>query len=220
MFSEIRSTSTSRLIEVREYLDKVESSIPIPPLQPSNYDNICKGLFFVYIYGIYEYTIVKTILKTIELINNEGPKLSECKVDLLCLILNDEYNSISSVGANKRWEKRWDINKKILENNNVMINTSIIPTDGKNYRYSQLKSVWTSFGIESDIIPRQDIGGRIEEMVNFRNYIAHGDKTPADIGRGFTITDLRTNYDAINLYCTYIVDVFEDYVKNKKYLKQ
>lgn len=219
MFDEIRNTSTSKLTEVREYLNKINSMIPSPPLTPSDYDNICKGLFFVYIYGVYEYTVGKTILKSIELINEANVKISQCKVDLLCLILNDEYDSIHSVGVNKRWEKRWEISKKIYDDKEVNINAEIIPTDGKNYRYSQLQSIWTSFGIEKDMLPREDIGGRINEMVDFRNFIAHGDEAPGDIGKRFTVNDLRTRYDAISMYCSYIVDVFDDYIKNKKYIK-
>lgn len=219
MFSDIKNKSSSALTEIRKYLIEVKNNIPNPPDPPTDYDNICKGLFFVYIYGVYEATISQTVIRCIELINNSNVNISSCREELLCLILNDEYNSIKSVGANKRWEKRWEVSSKFIENGIVKINANIIPTDGKNYRHSQLKSVWTSFGVENNILPRNEIGGRIDEMVNFRNDIAHGNDSPKNIGKKFTISDLESKFNDINEYCTYIVDVFEDYIQNKKYLR-
>lgn len=219
MFSDILAISTNRLTQIRNYLNILDRSIPPLPQQPTDYDNTCKGLFFVYIYGVYEYTIHSTVVQTIECINNSNKNMLDMKNILMCLSLNDEYNSIASVGANKRWEKRWELLNKIEANEKVCISTDIMPTDGKNFQHRQLESIWTSFGITTPIYPRESTGGRIKEIVGFRNDIAHGDKSPLEIGRTFTLMDLFIRFNDINEYCSYIVDTFENYINNQEYLR-
>ncbi len=79
MFSDIKAESTLRLIEVRELLDHVRHVTPKPPIPEPNNVLISKGLFFVHLYGVYEFTVKQTVTKSIELINQNTPKLSECK---------------------------------------------------------------------------------------------------------------------------------------------
>ena len=94
----------------------------------------------------------------------------------------------------------------------VLIPNEIIPTDGKNLRYRQLQSIAKTFGIHDDILPRPEIGGDIQEMVNNRNYIAHGNKTPKEVGREVSVSDLQRKLLHISEACTYIVDIYEKYI--------
>ena len=65
----------------------------------------------------------------------------------------------------------------MINNPKVVISHDMMPTDGKNIRYKQLKSIANSFGIERKMYYREnEIGGYIQEMVDNRNYIAHGNK--------------------------------------------
>lgn len=50
------------------------------------------------------------------------------------------------------------------------------------------------------MLPRNEIGGYIQEMVDNRNYIAHGNKTPKEVGRNFTILDLKINVIILRKY--------------------
>lgn len=62
--------------------------------------------------------------------------------------------------------KRWNISYKLTQNPIVVIPNEIIPTDGKNLRYRQLESIAKTFGIHNAILPRAEIGGDIQEMVD------------------------------------------------------
>lgn len=108
---------------------------------------------------------------------------------------------------------------KLTRNPIVSIPNEIVPTDGKNLRYRQLESIAKSFGIHNAILPRAEIGGNIQEMVDNRNYIAHGNKTPKEVGREVSVNDLQCKLDHISEACTYIIELYEKYIEEQMYLK-
>lgn len=211
MFDEIKNEMTRKICELRIWLSNMRDD--------DDFSSINKGLFYVYIYGIYEEIVRQTVQKTIEELNARSVKINECIYELYALIFSAEYDSIYGVGNEHKWEKRWDISTKMIENPIVLIPNEIIPTDGKNFRYRQLQSIAKTFGIHDDILPRPEIGGDIQEMVNNRNYIAHGNKTPKEVGREVSVSDLQRKLLHISEACTYIVDIYEKYINEQKYLR-
>lgn len=139
---------------------------------------------------------------------------------LLILICVTVISHISyGVGNEHKWEKRWNISDKLTRNPIVSIPNEIVPTDGKNLRYRQLESIAKSFGIHNAILPRAEIGGNIQEMVDNRNYIAHGNKTPKEVGREVSVNDLQRKLDHISEACAYIIELYEKYIEEQMYLK-
>jgi hypothetical protein len=218
MFAEIKSQSTIRLIEVRETLDFIKSKTPKPPNKEPLSLLISKGLFFVHLYGAYEYTVKTTVLKSIELINIESPKLNDCKPLLMSLALNSELDSIASVG-DKKWEKRHDLFSKVETNNGIKILSELFPTNGRNLKIRQLQSIWNTFSMAEPILPRPELGGRITELISNRNAIAHGTSSAASVGSLNTITELYKRHSEISEICSYIIHTFQEYIKIKAYLK-
>lgn len=220
MFDDIKHETTDMLLKIKLYVDEISQMIPPVPESPSDFQNALKGLFFVYLYGVYEKIITKTIGRTIEELNSSGAKISECRIELSSLIFSPEYDAIYGVGESKKWNRRWDISKKYQENPPIDITETLFPTDGRNIQDKQLTSLSMSFGNDYNIFPRPETKGYLIELVQFRNYIAHGDYLPQDIGKKFSITDLEKRLHCIDELCTYTVDSYEDYISNKKYLKQ
>ena len=211
MFNEIKEEMTRKICELRIWLSNISDS--------DDFSAINKGLFYVYIYGIYEETVRTVVQKTIEELNAKSVKIDECIYELYALIFSTEYDSIYSVGNEHKWEKRWNISDKLTRNPIVSIPNEIVPTDGKNLRYRQLESIAKSFGIHNAILPRAEIGGNIQEMVDNRNYIAHGNKTPKEVGREVSVNDLQRKLDHISEACAYIIELYEKYIEEQMYLK-
>ena len=191
MFNDIKREATSSLIKVKIYLAQISSAQPVPPEPTGDFFNSLKGLFFVYLYGIFESVVTKTTRRTIEYLNDKGITISQCKYELFDLILSPEFDALSNVGTTKKWQKRWDISNKINSNSIIQIIPTILPTDGGNIDKTQLDSIRQSFGNSRDIFPYPEIQGYLSEMVLYRNHIAHGDELPQDIGRKFTINELE-----------------------------
>lgn len=211
MFNKIKEEMTRKICELRIWLSNINDS--------DDFSTINKGLSYVYIYGIYEEAVRIVVQKTIEELNAKLVKIDECIYELYALIFSAEYDSIYGVGNEHKWEKRWNISDKLTQNPIVTIPNEIVPTDGKNLRYRQLESIAKSFGIHNAILPRAEIGGNIQEMVNNRNYIAHGNKTPKEVGCGVSVNDLQHKLDHISEACTYIIELYEKYIEEQMYLK-
>lgn len=218
MFSDLRRDSASKLVEVREFLDLTNSLIPDAPTPTPTSVLSAKGFFYVHIYGVFEYTVTNAVQKAISIINSENIPVNDLKPLILSMVLNPECDSISSVNS-KKWEKRWSLFSKIRDNTISQITTEILPTNGKNIRYNQLESIWKTFCINEPILNIPSIGGRISDIVNNRNAIAHGNFNPSEIGSRVTISELYTRHNEMSNYCSYIIQVFEDYTTNKDYLK-
>jgi hypothetical protein len=218
MFSDLKNDSASKLVEVREFLDLTNSLIPAPPIPTPNSVLSSKGFFYVHIYGVFEYTVTTAVEKTISLINDDNVLLNDLKPLVLSMVLNSECDSITSTRS-RNWKKRWSLFEKIRDNGISQIATEIFPTDGKNIRYSQLESIWTTFCIDDPILNIPSIGGRIKDIVDNRNAIAHGNFTPSEIGSRVSMPELYNRYNEMSNYCSYLIQVFEDYITNKDYLK-
>lgn len=211
MFDKIKNENIRKMRELKIWLSSFNDA--------DEFSAINKGLFYVYVYGIYEETVRSVVQETIEELNAKKLKINECIYELYALIFSPEYDSIYGVGNEHKWEKRWCISRKLKDDPIITISDEILPTDGKNIRYKQLESIAKTFGIQDNILPRQEIGGYIQEMVNNRNYIAHGNKTPREVGRDVTVSDLQSKLEYILEVCTYTIEIYERYILQQKYLR-
>lgn len=211
MFEQIKEETTRRFCELKLWVSNIDDT--------NVYGVSTRGLFFVYIYGIYEEIIREVVSATIDALNHSNVKVNECISELYTLIFSDEYDGLYNVGNEHKWEKRWNISEKIIRNPIITISHDLMPTDGKNIRYRQLDSIAKSFGMKENILPRNEVGGYIQEMVDNRNFIAHGNKTPKEVGRNYTIADLIQRCEDIAEVCSHVITVYEKYIAEKKYLK-
>lgn len=218
MFSDLKRDSAAKFVEVRDFLDFTSSLIPAPPLSTPNSILSAKGFFYVHIYGVFEYTVSTAVKKTISYINAENVKVNDFKPVILSMVLNPECDAILNTRS-RNWEKRWNLFEKFRNNPVVQIASEVFPTNGKNIRYNQLESIWKTFCIDEPILNVPSIGGRISDIVDNRNAIAHGNSDPSEIGRRVSIAELYSRHTEMSSYCSYIIQVFEDYIVNKKYLK-
>lgn len=213
-FEDIGTEITRKFVELKLWVSNI-------PSDSTNIEfaTISKGLFFVYLYGIYEEIVRKTICATVYALNDSSIKIGDCKYELYAVLLSPEFDALYSVGNEKKWEKRWDIANKLLSNTQIDIQPDLFPTDGRNIRIRQLQSIANSFGLKGNVLPRNETGGYVQELVDMRNNIAHGNKLPREIGRNYTQEDLLKRCDILSEVCTYVVSMYEKYIVEKSYLK-
>ena len=215
MFNSIRETITRNFRDLKLWVSN------IPDVQNgTDFQAACYGLFFVYIYGMYEEIIRTIISTTISKLNESSVYIEQCIYELYPLVFAPEYDSLYAVGNEHKWEKRWEISNKFIQNPAIQLPSELFPTDGRNLRIRQLESLKRSFGISDNVLPRPEIGGYIQEMVDNRNDIAHGNKLPKEVGRAFTKQDLLNRCDYISEICSYICGIYESYILNGKYIRQ
>ncbi len=207
----------ARLVEVNSFLrfiDKVASSPPAftPDLTSA------KGLFFVHLYGTYEYTVAAAVQEALRIINQAKPKIADCHPVFLSLALDSECRSLADVGPDKTWDRRRVLFGRIGSPDGVVITETLMPTSGGNPSYEHLCSIWQTFCIKGDVVPKPPHIGRIKELVDNRNAIAHGRVPASAIGGRFTISELYDRYADISALCSHIIQAFESYLTNRDYL--
>ena len=109
MLTDVLSTSTSRLTEVRSYLVMLRAMSSSTPFSFHTELTTAKGLFFVHLYGAYEYTIAAAVQKTLAIISGFQHPISDFKPVMLSVVLDAQCRAAASVGPQKMWEKRWEL---------------------------------------------------------------------------------------------------------------
>lgn len=216
MLTAVKAESTDRLTEIRECLDFLSPLIPAAPQPTPRHLNSLKGEMFVQLYGVIECTITLTLKSVIDFINSLNLNVSDIKHSILGLVLNSEFDALINV-ASKKWNKRVDLTDKIRLNSTCFINNTLIPTDGKNFGHSQLKSVWDTFSITEPIFYDLSFIGRLSEIIDYRNKIAHGVYAASNIGNRVTIPDLYNRQAEVSRFCSYFISVFEDYLNTSQF---
>ena len=217
MLISVKASSTDRLTEIRESIDHISSLVPAPPTITPRYVNNLKGQTFVQLYAVIEHTITESIAQSINHINSQNLKLNDLKRSIWSLIMHPEFDSLIK-SISRKWDKRWALTNKINSNIDCSINNILIPTDGKNFGYCQLESIWKTFSIANPILHDIRFRGRLNEIIDYRNKIAHGINAASEIGNRNTITDLRNRHTEVSTFCSYCISVFENYLSNRGYL--
>jgi hypothetical protein len=218
LFSDIEANSSQRIVEIREYIDFIAPLIPAPPDAPPRYLNTAKGLIFVQLYGVIEFTVSSAIAKCISFINSESVRISDVKPIIMGMALSPELDALIQVSS-KKWEKRYDVFYKVEQDIMVSILNDIMPTDGSNIHYAQLESIWKTFCLTDPIFHDNSFRGRLTDIVSNRVNITHGNSSAADIGARLTIQELKDRLNEVSAFCTHFISVLEDYIIKKKYMK-
>lgn len=217
MFDTINHVINLRISELKQSLQFIKEYDMDSKF--GNQVKIQKGLFFVHLYGIYEWAITSTINETIKHLNNEAIPLNQVKPIIYSLALNSDCDALYGAGNSKKWIKRWELFNKIDSPNHVIIPIEVMPTDGGNFKVKQLDSIKMSFALHQNLYELMSDGGILSELVDNRNHIAHGNNTPNEIGARYTPLELEKRLEIIERNCTYLISTFEEYLLKKMYLK-
>ncbi|MEO7718602.1 MAG: MAE_28990/MAE_18760 family HEPN-like nuclease [Capsulimonas sp.] len=214
ILEQIYEESTHRLNEVRLLLIMIKSlENDKHPLVSNHAVQLSKGLFFVHLYGAYEHTINTTLDQACRHISSSSCPVREIKPRILSIILDDKFKPLLNPATKKdMWKIKGDLMERSISTEHANLSETIIPTDGKNFRYEQLDSIWKTFCLSTEVLPRMLLRNTIEEIVNNRNAIAHGNESPILIGSRNTTSDLENKLNHMIEVCTHIVMSFEDYL--------
>lgn len=94
----------------------------------------------------------------------------------------------------------------------------VLPKDGSHYRRSQLETIWSLFGITAPIVPDGRMYPLIGELVENRNAVAHGRRTPEDVGSGYSKDDCYIKVGLTQDLCTYLVATLQTHCADPKNL--
>lgn len=206
MFNLAKSEVGSRFMVARQFLSLASAIEDSRPAEAAS----CKGLLFVQIYGVYEYAIRSSVQATLAAVRKDSIPTRRIRRELLTLILNPLWKAAAESGRRRLWEQRIGLMAGVDSNGPLItLDDTLFPSDGTHYRSSQLYTIWRVFGINKPIVPENRHLGRIEELVENRNAIAHGRKTAEEVGRRYSTAELKKRIDDVFTLTNYIISTME-----------
>jgi hypothetical protein len=177
---------------------------------------ILRGLFFVQLYGTFEYAVslsVKVLLQEISRV-----AMPYCGLERLfhTVALDAQFRSISDTGS--KWPKRKLFLEKQGSNDTCTLNDTIFQEQLQNIWYETLSDLFGYLCIPSKPVPEDRMRGYIDEIVGYRNAVAHGDQSTLEIGRLKTIEDIEKRLEAMTRVTNHIVACFDDLLINRRFV--
>ena len=225
MFNYIHTELSHRQLEIQsifaqiQNLEEEQMQNRRQPFAKEELLNSLKGLSFILLYGCIEYSVTESVRVTETVISLQNLSLNQIKPTLITRFLHKDFDALHNVGRKQKWQKRLDFMQRLISDSiiteNICDNLEL-PTDGQNIRSTQLKSIFDTFSITTELLTPK-WRGRLKDIVDNRNAIAHGNKTASMVGKTIFITDLQERIKEVNQFCAEFIEIFAKYIQEEEY---
>ena len=197
-------------LEIMDRFTAVEQHFRKYPKHPPEIAQTAKGLVFVQVYAVYEYTARAVTRLAITRIVSLGHSYSELRPSLLSLFLDPDLRSLRDSGPNKIWEARIKLLEQCISENTITP-VDIVPTDGTHYRHTHIQLILRTLGVRRTLTIRRRHLYQIDQLVENRNRIAHGDETAVDIGRRYSREDILRHIRLMQRICLRLIFIVSEH---------
>ena len=197
-------------VEIMDRFTAIEQFHRNGPRRSSELAQTTRGLVFIQIYAVYEYTVKTLTRQAILQIASHGHKLKDLRPPLLTLFLDAELKSLRETSDNKVWASRLSIFERSTSDA-VVSAVNAMPNDGSHFRHTQLQVIFRTFGVSRSVTVRKRHLYSIDEIVNNRNSIAHGEETAAELGRRYSHKDVSHLIRLMRKICLRLVFILGEH---------
>ena len=176
----------------------------------SDVGQTAKGLVFVQVYGIYEYTARSMMRLAIAEIAACGHSFSDLRPSLLALFLDPELSAVRDAGEAKVWAKRLRLIERLLSDDPITA-VDATPHDGANFKHSQIEMILRVLGVRRAMTLRKRHLFKIDELVSNRHRIAHGEETALEVGRRYSRQDILNHMRLMQKICLRLIFIVSEH---------
>lgn len=200
--SDLKELVDERYKEISELIDKLVADeardMGYSPTNPT-----LKATLFLLLYNLIEstiYHIFETLFDT---------------VATYCKDFSELENNL------QKQYKKYDKDGEILEND--LLELELSQYSGKITLFSgnldarAIRDLLKKWGFKDDFHVEKE--EKLFEIRKYRNILAHGEKAFKEVGKQFTIGDMKKFGKATHDYLLELVRIMDSYFRNKKYLK-
>lgn len=145
-----------------------------------------KGLVFVEIYAIHEYTVNNVVRAATAAIAAHSHAFIDLRPCLLALFLDPELQSLRDCPPKDLWKRRLALFDRANSVDAVSLASSPLPVDGTHFRHTHLDLILEVLGITQKLTLRRRHMFEIDKAVDNRNSISHGRETAQEVGRRYS----------------------------------
>ncbi|WP_160310825.1 MAE_28990/MAE_18760 family HEPN-like nuclease [Kocuria sp. SM24M-10] len=174
---------------------------------------------YVLISATLERTLKESLTALVNEINATRTPLIQVRPSLFSLICDSQFVSIANSGAHESLNRRVDLTLQFSSHDQCLLNESILPLDGRTIRKKHFDPIWRVFGFSNNSLdlPRHQF--TLETVANFRNDVAHGDASLAEVAGRQTVEDTLRYVDEIEAVLLHFYSTAEDYLLKSLYVR-
>lgn len=218
-FSALRNKTRERFSEVLLYLIHIESSEPRNPIEATSpIVKIQRGLFYVHLYSVLERTVNEVVEHVILSIKSKNIQNRHFEKVLNVISLNPKMQAFKSCGYKDYMNRSIAVFTCIDSDNCYELHNTIFSQNLQNIWFETIQELLAAFGMPPlNLDPR--VRYTINEITEKRNAVAHGRETPLIIGETHRADVLRIKTNEIQLVANMVIDLFEEYIINRNYIR-
>lgn len=190
---------SSHRIDLTERVGKIRELLDATHLAPPSYPDVgsaARGLSIVLMFASYEQLMKNLCRSILESAASLRVGVKRLKPGIKLFAISNVLHGVTAVSRVKVWQNHGPIIVRSLEDGSCEnIATNIFPDDGSFMRTSQVRLVCELFELGDPAKLLKEVWRQLDVVVVERNGIAHGQLTADEVGRRYTIDDLRTNVD-------------------------
>jgi len=170
-----------------------------------------KGLAFVQIYAIHEYTVIKLVQYAVDAIAAHSHSYSDLRPSLLSLFLDPQLTAVRTCGQKNVWERRLELLDLASSNEIASLSQAPLPVEGSHFRHAHVNLILRVFGITRTLTVRRRHLFLIDQVVDNRNSISHGEETAAEVGRRYSRRDVYRSIRIMQNVCLRLILIFSEH---------
>jgi RiboL-PSP-HEPN len=221
-FDSIREVQRQRFNEVNSLLEYISfhepnlsesSNIPVSPEI-----EIIKGLYYVHLYGAVECSIAHLCRTVLSMISDHGYARKDFSHSFGTVASYPEIRSINDSGNKKLLANARNLFQNLESESESRLESEMFSMKLQNVRPNTIKEIIEVLGIDGFSFPNR-ITPLMEEIVEYRNAVAHGRESARVVGSRFRSPDLRKKTETLKEFIDGLTDTFEEFYTTKRYLK-
>jgi hypothetical protein len=198
-----------RIGVVRKLLDATDSSPGAAAENaPIDVSRETRGLCIVLMYAAYENLlkgISRTLLESAVQLRVGNRRL---RPTFQVFAIHAKLQTLTDIPAHQIWKGHGRNVVDALLDGDCSINANIFPTDGSHMKAAQVVTLCEVYGLNPPGTILKEVWGRINTVVTERNSIAHGQRTPEEVGRNYSVGEIRKLVDVWEQrWCEFLLDV-------------
>lgn len=177
-----------------------------------------RGLFYVHLYGAFEYSIDQCFIRLAQHIAGRNIEFLHLNRPVYSIALEGYFTAFRTLGDwTKRYRKRVDMMQHTQNRSHAVIPDTVLSPGMQSVDVKTIALAFDLYGIPENPIYTPAAGGYINEVVERRHAVAHGRESPVSVGV-LRVVDLRKRYEALYNQAGYVVDTLNAYIASKKFV--
>jgi hypothetical protein len=177
---------------------------------------ILRGLFFVQLYGAFEYAVSLSVQVLLQEITRVAVPYCGFEPLFHSVALDAQFKGVSGTGS--KWPKRRSLLEKQHSNDICILDDSVFKDQLQNIWYDTLANLFEYLCIPSKPVPEDRMRGYIDEIVDNRNAIAHGRLSTSEVGRLKTVEDIEKRLEVVTKVTNHIITCFDDLLISRRFV--